>query len=221
MMGGMPSDPDAAWSAVPAAWWHAFTEAWASHRRGSLGIGAVLIDPATEAVVAAGHNRINELAAQPRTLSGNFMAHAEMNAFAALDRLKADGLHLYTTLEPCLMCAATAVFMHVEHVHFAATDEFFEGVHDLWDHHTYSRRWKPVVEGPLDGRLASFARVLPLSVQAAVNVDSPVMVHAWERTPDVAALALELAGDGTLDRVGDGGGDVADALTELWPRLPG
>ncbi len=102
------------WVQLSDPWQEAFTEAWASYSEGSLGIGAVLADPTTGTVVSAGRNRVNSTLPLPRTLSGNFMAHAEMNAFAALDRFKADELAIYTTLQPCLMCAATAVFMHVE-----------------------------------------------------------------------------------------------------------
>lgn len=216
----MPPTPDIAWNEMPVAWRQAFTEAWSSFCSGSLGIGAVLVDPETASVVAVGRNRVNESAAEPRTLSGNFMAHAEMNAFAALTRFKADGLHLYTTLQPCLMCAASAVFLHVERVLYAAADEYFEGVHDLWDHHSYSRQWKPAEVGPLDPPISSFARILPLTVQASVSPDSSVMRLAHQRTPDVAALAVELAGDRTLDEIRHAGGQVSDVLSELWARLP-
>lgn len=208
-----------AWDALPSAWQRAFDEAWSSYCAGSLGIGAVLVDPETASVVAAGRNRVNESSTEPKTLSGNFMAHAEMNAFARLTRFKADGLHLYTTLQPCLMCAASAVFLHVERVHYAAADEYFDGIHDLWDHHPYSRRWKPVEVGPLDRPMSSFARILPLTLQASTAPESSVMTLAHERTPDVAALARELASDGTLHTIKSAGGQAPDVLTEVWARL--
>jgi predicted membrane-bound dolichyl-phosphate-mannose-protein mannosyltransferase len=34
---------------------------------------------------------------------------------------------LYTTFEPCMMCAATIAFYRVPKVHFAAADPFFDG----------------------------------------------------------------------------------------------
>ena len=201
-------------------WRLAYSEAWSSLCAGSLGIGAVLIDPETAEVVAVGRNRINEALAEPKTISGNFMAHAEMNAFAAMNRFNAHGLHLYTTLQPYLMCAGAAVFLHVERTFYAAADEFFEGLHELWDHHPYSRSRKPTEVGPLDEPMASFARVLSLCVQVATSPNSRVMSLAHERTPDVAALAVELAADRTLDQIRDAGGSVSDALSELWHRLP-
>lgn len=90
-------------------WVAAFDEAWTSFRRGNYGIGAVLIDPAIDSgsdvaaqIVARGRNRVGEPQIDPnRTvgIGGTFLAHAEMNAFIALPRVFATGLHLYTTLE--------------------------------------------------------------------------------------------------------------------------
>lgn len=208
------------WEALSGPWQLAFEEAWSSFCAGSLGIGAVLVDPETSAIVSTGRNRVNESSDEPRTLSGNFMAHAEMNAFASLPRFKADGLDLYTTLQPCLMCSASAVFLHVERVFYGAEDEFFEGVHDLWEHHRYSRRWRPTETGPLDGPMAALARVFPLTDQATAAPDHAVMHLARERTPEVAALAVELAHDGTLGILRDAGAQMADVLDELWNRLP-
>ncbi len=148
------------------------------------------------------------------------MAHAEMNALAHFDGVKAEGCDLYTTLQPCLMCSAAAVFMHVDRVHFAASDEFFEGVEDLWEHHPYAQRWRPAHVGPLNGPLSSFAKVLPLSVQALMSSESRSIAVATERTPDIASLAGQLAYDGTLRAIADAGGEVTDALEAVWARLP-
>ena len=67
----------------------ALEEAWSSWCSGSWGIGAVLVDPTTDEIVSRGRNRFLEQPNELRTVAGNFMAHAEMNAFAALPRLNA------------------------------------------------------------------------------------------------------------------------------------
>lgn len=215
----MVETADEAWQSLPGAWQQAFTEAWASYCGGNLGIGAVLADPQSNEVVAVGRNRVSESTEEPRTLAGNFMAHAEMNAFAAMRRFKADGLDLYTTLQPCLMCSATSVFLHVDRVFYAAGDEFFSDVESLWDNHAYSQRWKPRQFGPLANPLAGFARVVPLSVEATRSPNSNVMTQANKHTTGVAALARELAVDGTLERLKLTGSRVDDALRALWFRL--
>lgn len=216
----MDEQPDDVWASLPPAWPLAYAEAWASYGSGSLGIGAALVHAESGEVVGLGRNRVSDASEEPRTLSGNFMAHAEMNAFAAMPTFKAEGLDLYTTLQPCLMCAATSIFLHVDRVFYAVADEYFEDTDDLWRHDAYASRWKPDQIGPLDGRLSSFARVLPLTVEAGRSPESPVLALAQARLPEVTALARELAADGSLRRISDAGGTVVDAIETLWARLP-
>lgn len=210
---------DETWGQLSHPWRAAFTEAWASYCEGDLGIGAVLADPTNGSVVSAGRNRVNSSLELPRTLSGNFMAHAEMNAFAALDRYKADGLEIYTTLQPCLMCAATAVFMHIDTVRFASADEYFAEITDLWQHHPYSARNKPKESGPLDYPLATFARLLPLSVQAAAYPGGSVIQKAEQDIPDIAALALSAEVNSALAEITKDQGNVEEGLAAVLPFL--
>lgn len=216
----MDREVEQLWASMAPAWHLAYAEAWASFGDGNLGIGAALVDRQTGEPVAVGRNRVSESSREPRTLSGNFMAHAEMNTFARMPSFKAEGLDLHTTLQPCLMCAATSVFLHVDRVFYAVADEYFEDTDDLWQHDAYARRWKPEQIGPIGGPLSSFARILPLTVEARRSPGSPVMALASERNPELTDLAVELAAEGTLRRVSDEGGTVVDAIDALWDRLP-
>lgn len=199
-------------------WRAVFEEAWNSWRTGNFGIGAVLVDPRSDAIVSTGRNRVAQRTSGPRTLSGNFTAHAEMNAFAAMKTFSAAGLHLYTTLEPCLMCMATSILLNVEHVHFAARDEFFEGLDDLWTHHPYTRERRPDSTGPLSGPLARIARVLPLSFSALWAPDSEPVQLARAQQPELVAIAERLPGDHELGECARNG-SFAEALDVLWGRL--
>jgi tRNA(Arg) A34 adenosine deaminase TadA len=80
----------------------ALDEARAAAARGETPVGAVLVDPATGAIVARAGNRTRELC--------DPTAHAEMlvirAACAATGSERLPGLDLYVTLEPCAMCAA-------------------------------------------------------------------------------------------------------------------
>jgi len=212
----MVSEAERIWDDLAEPWRHAFGEAWTSWCHGSLGIGAVLVDPATNEVVSSGRNRTTEARTEPGVLAGNFMAHAEMNAFATLDRFKADGLHLFTTVEPCLMCAATAVFLHVDTTFFAATDPFFAGVENLWDHHDYSVRHRPTVVGPVADPLASFSTILQLTRLDPANRSFDVV---GEHFPKRAALARQVMIDGTLTDVASVNGSTVEALATLLPLL--
>jgi tRNA(Arg) A34 adenosine deaminase TadA len=207
------------WKALPLPWQVAFEEAWASFRAGSFGVGAVITDPAAEnAIVTAGRNRVAQQQRSPRTLSGNMTAHAEMNAFAELDTFNAEGLHLYTTLEPCLMCAATAMSLKVAHVNFAARDEFYEGLDELWGKHSLTAGRRPSSTGPLDSPLAGFARLLPMIYTLEQFPERSAAALARQRHPGLAAIIDGLPDDPTFADIRKSG-NAHRALGHLWPAL--
>lgn len=208
-----------AWKGLSLPWQVAFEEAWASFRAGNFGVGAVLTDPAADnTIVTAGRNRVMQTQRAPRTLSGNMTAHAEMNAFAELDRFNAEGLHLYTTLEPCLMCASAAMLLKVDHVRYAAADEFYAGMDDLWAHHPITADRKPTSTGPINGPLAAFARLLPMaftlehlpgrSAAQLARTEHPGLADLIDRWPHDSGWA-EIRQSGTCHR----------ALGHLWNDL--
>ena len=207
------------WKSLPLPWQVAFEEAWASFRAGSFGVGAVLTDPASEnAIVTAGRNRVAQQQRSPRTLSGNMTAHAEMNAFAELDSFNAEGLHLYTTLEPCLMCAAAAMSLKVEHVHFAAHDEFYEGLDVLWGKHSLTAARQPGSTGPFESPLAGFARLLPMTFTLEQLPGGRAAALARERHPGLAAMIDGFRDDTTFTDIRKSG-NAHRALGHLWPAL--
>lgn len=195
-------------------WQLAFDEAWSSFRDGNFGIGAVLVDPVDGSIVSTGRNRVAQSKVEARTLSGNMTAHAEMNAFASLDRFNAEGLHLYTTLEPCLMCAATAMQLKLAHVHFAATDEYFIGMDELWDKHPVTAERKPPSSGPLSDGLARFARLLPMVFTLRRFPGSTAEVAARRTYPDLARIVDGLQLDEQFQQIFESG-TVNDAFDYL------
>lgn len=201
-------------------WQLVFAEAWASFQAGNYGIGAALIDPESGAIVSTGRNRVTEQEPAPRTIGGNFLAHAEMNAFAAMEPFFARGLHLYTTLEPCLMCAATSIQLNVEHVHFAAFDEFFDDLDGLWEHNEYTRDRKPGRSGPLAEPFARFARLLPLSFTMLQQPVVNAAVKARHDEPELAALAERLATSPALAEAREAS-TPSDAFSLLFDDLTG
>jgi tRNA(Arg) A34 adenosine deaminase TadA len=76
-----------------------------SFGEGNFGIGAALTDPQIhgESFVSVGRNLVVTTPADDQPLAGNYMTHAEMNAFASLAAHNAEGLNLYTTLEPLII----------------------------------------------------------------------------------------------------------------------
>jgi tRNA(adenine34) deaminase len=157
------SEVVAAWKAIGEPWQAAFEEAWTSWAAGCFGIGCVLVDD-HRSIVARGRNRVLERALVPGLLAETLIAHAEMNALAALDLDRGTGedFSLYTTMEPCLMCASTIVMVRIGHVHYAVADPMFDGLHEVLTGHPYCAERAPQRHGPLDGPLAAFAGLLPL-----------------------------------------------------------
>ena len=97
----------------------ALAEAQAAAGRGEAPVGAVVLDPATGAVVArAGNGPIG--ACDPT-------AHAEILALRAagqaLGNYRLTGLTLVVTLEPCAMCAGAISHARIGRLVYGAPDE--------------------------------------------------------------------------------------------------
>jgi len=118
------------WANLSRPWQAAFETAWEAACSGCIPIGAVIVD-ANGTIVAAGRNRINgqnsgdsSRGLQKAYLSGNRIAHAEMNAIISLDTAVTNPREctLYTTTEPCPMCAGAIVMANIRRVCYASRD---------------------------------------------------------------------------------------------------
>ncbi len=102
----------------------AIEQAAAGGRAEEVPVGAVLVDGASGAVLAAAHNRVEEL--------HDPTAHAELLVIQAATRRR--GLkrlteaELYVTLEPCPMCAQAIAFARLRRLVFGAPDPKGGGV---------------------------------------------------------------------------------------------
>ncbi len=211
--------PADVWNELASPWQAAFDEAWASWSAGCFGIGAVAVDEAGE-IVARGRNRVLEQKSAPGVLADTAIAHAEMNVLAGVPWQGASGVELYTTLEPCLMCASAIRMAPIGIVHFAAADAMFAGLTDVLAMHPFAAQRAPRQHGPIGGPLQRFASVLPLSFIAFwVGAEGDSIRFAQDHDPATAALALDLVRDGRLVVAKDAGGSTVDALTAIWDDL--
>tara|TARA_B100000029_G_scaffold422224_2_gene428835 strand:- start:1622 stop:2155 length:534 start_codon:yes stop_codon:yes gene_type:complete len=130
----------------------ALEEAEEASQRGEVPVGAVIVDPTTNDVIATAGNRIVE--------RHDPTAHAEMlaiqEAARAVGSERLGGLDLYVTLEPCPMCAQAISFARIRRLYFGAADRKGGGVENgprLFAQSTCHHR--PDVYGGIDESQAS------------------------------------------------------------------
>jgi tRNA(Arg) A34 adenosine deaminase TadA len=102
----------------------ALAEAEKAAAAGEVPVGAVLVDGASGAVLAAAHNRVDT--------DHDPIAHAEMLVIRAVARERGEkrleSCDLYVTLEPCPMCAQAISFARLRRVYYGAADPKGGGV---------------------------------------------------------------------------------------------
>jgi len=95
----------------------AFAEALKSYKKGGIPIGAAMVKNGK--IIARGHNR--------RVQAKDPIAHGEMDCFRKAGRRTSyNGITLYTTLSPCMMCSGTIVQFGIKEV-VVGEDENFKG----------------------------------------------------------------------------------------------
>lgn len=106
----------------------AIEEAWKAYYEGEVPIGAVLTD-GDGILICAEHNRIEQL--------HDATAHAEILALRSaskkLGRRRLSDCTLYSTVEPCAMCAGALVLCRVKRLVYGATDSKFGAAESLFN----------------------------------------------------------------------------------------
>jgi tRNA(Arg) A34 adenosine deaminase TadA len=205
-----------AWASLDESWRTAFEEAWASYSSGSAGVGAAITN-ASGTIVAIGRSRVFDQPDGSAPLAGTFMAHAEMNALACLPVGLYDDYTLYTTFEPCVMCAAAIRIYRIPRLFYAADDPVWDGLHDMFETFEPIARALPKRDC-LGGPYGAFAHVLHLS-WLAERWPQQVMAAHGARAPRHLELAATLAETGNLRGLADEGATVVAATASIWRDL--
>lgn len=208
-------EPRTVWGDLSEPWQVVVGQAWESWIKGSAGVGAALVDE-SGTVLVAGRNRMAEQHAD--RLSGTMMAHAEMDVLSQVPFGTRPTGALYTTFEPCLMCAATIVQYRVAEIHYAAADPVFDGLHDWFGTFPFTAERVPR-RHHLGGPIGAFCHVLHLTWLVAQPAPDHVLSAHQNIAPEHLACAAEIAQRHRLKPLAASGVPVLDALTELWPDL--
>lgn len=129
----------------------ALAQAQAAAAAGETPVGAVIVDPEADAVIAeAGNAPISK---------SDPTAHAEIRALrqaaAARGNYRLTGLELYVTLEPCAMCAGAISHARIGRVIYGASDPKGGAVeHGPRFFEQPACHWRPEVTGGVRGQEA-------------------------------------------------------------------
>jgi tRNA(adenine34) deaminase len=205
-----------AWEGLPLPWQVAFEEAWASWKSGSAGVGAVILDAAGD-IVSRGRSRVWDEPDGTSPLAGTFMAHAEMNALACLSPGNYHGYSIYTTFEPCAMCAATMLLYRLPVVLYAAADPVWDGMVDGFGQIPVIARRLPEREC-LGGPYGAFSHVLHLTTLLPRAPESVVDAHR-SLSPHHLELARAIVKSGSVLKLADDGATVHEVAHTLWDEL--
>lgn len=103
----------------------AFEQAKKSYEEGGVPIGAVMVE--NNCLIGTGHNR--------RVQAGDPTAHGEMDCLRRVGRrANYQGVTLYTTLSPCMMCAGTVVQFGIPRVVIGENKSFAGNIDFLKAH---------------------------------------------------------------------------------------
>ena len=103
----------------------ALDQALKSYEEGGLPIGAAMVESGK--VIACGHNR--------RVQDGDPIAHGEMDCLRKAGRRpRYDGITLYTTLSPCMMCSGAILQFGIKEVVVGEDRNFPGNLEFLRDH---------------------------------------------------------------------------------------
>ena len=201
------------WNTLPAGARAALEEQWAGLASGGLPCGSSIVD-AAGTVVARGRNRAYDPATGEQSLERTRIAHAELNALAALDTdLDWSTLTLFTTEHPCSMCAAALSFTGIGRVVYIADDPSDDAtpqqVSATRGSVTYQRL------GSVEWAIVATLMFLYVGAELRGAADGN-LVSATAQNPALGALVLAEVSTGELGAAARGGVSVPEAFAQVW-----
>jgi tRNA(adenine34) deaminase len=175
------------WEVLSEPWRACVDLAWEAYGANSLPIGAVVTDM-TGKVLSRGRNKVHERSGESGTLFGHKLAHAEVNALVTLDYDRHDPrtCALYTTTDPCPLCAGALRMADLAELRYASREPW-AGSAAMFDTVPYLKHGDVRVIGPedrwLEGVLVAlkvecFLRLKPKVLNRFLRLYEEVMPEA-------------------------------------------
>jgi tRNA(Arg) A34 adenosine deaminase TadA len=207
----------AAFASLDLPWRLAFDAAWEAMNAGSVPVGAVLTAP-DGAVISVGRSQASlEEPLSPGRLSRTTIAHAEINALAAVPSGRHEPMTAWSTLEPCLLCTGALVVSRISAVHFGGADPLWAGLEQLPAINSFiAGRW-PRRSGPRTDEFGVLGTLLPLLYFRERYPDGPTVASHRVAAPAIAALADDLLDSD--ERRSWASATLEVSVERLWTRL--
>jgi tRNA(Arg) A34 adenosine deaminase TadA len=195
------------WETLSEPWRTCVDLAWEAYRADSLPIGAVVAN-AEGRVLAVGRNRIYERSGPVGVVFGHKLAHAELNALLSLDKDANDprACVLYTTTEPCPLCAGATRMADVAELRYASREPW-AGSAAMFETVPYIRRKNVRVLGPEDGRLETV--LVALQVERFLRLEPEILKrfvqHYEEVMPEATRAGKRVYRSGLLRAMSEDG----------------
>lgn len=214
------NDFESSWNALERPFQESINLAWVALARGTIGVGSVITAAGGE-IIARGRNSVFDPPNDGGLLQGTKLAHAEMNALVQIPTaVSLENCILWTTQQPCLLCAAAAVLTGVGRVQFLTADPFFAGTDRLPELNPWVAEKWPVYDGPSSDRHWEMsAMILHLYAAATRNPKGQVLTLSREVEPEAAQLIVEIVDSGRWQELAAAGSSATAALSVFWPKI--
>jgi tRNA(Arg) A34 adenosine deaminase TadA len=167
---------------------------------GGLSVGSVIVD-SSGAILAEGRNRAYDPPGGDDPLQGSPVAHAEMNALARISTATdLSVVSLWSSHQPCAMCAAACAFTGVGTVRFVAPDPSDDD-------------GGPDPEGADDRWLITANLMFLSAVSAYSGPAAPMITWARSREPETTEL-LDVISPAALRAA-----TLPESLAPAWPQI--
>lgn len=209
------------WTHLSLPWQSCLIEAWIAYCHGSLPIGSVVTD-AQGQILARGRNRFYESDAEGKFLCGHRLAHAEMNALIQVEwsAIDSQSCILYTTTEPCPLCAGAIRMVRLGEVRYASRDGA-AGSADLFTANDYMRRGNIKVVGPEHAGLENclVAMLIEFALTQADENSVSWCEHLATIVPTGAQLGQQLFSSRQLRHWKEEGRDTSFVFEQLLQSI--
>jgi len=210
------------WETLSQPWRACLELAWESYRAGSLPIGAVVTD-ADGNLVSRGRNRIHERSGEDGTLFGHKLAHAEVNALVKVDydRHAARTCALWTTAEPCPLCAGALRMSDLGELRYASREPW-GGSAAMFETVPYLKKGNVRVMGPEDGHLEGI--LAALQVERFLRLKPPKLgpfLRLYEEVmPEATEAGRRLHRSGALQDMSKKRAPISEVVRALERAIP-